>query len=179
MKYINYSLLLSESCFKNNCISNEKKEVFDNLSEKIIYEQEKKQRASHHKYRDNYRKEVLINTAICTVKAKSKLFDNSYEKMLFIIDTVFNDNENFVRLASYAGINKDVIQNIVKEINRNKKILHIKSDLNIPFKNIDYINKLMPITGVYNQELLLNKLSEIYFYHNELLDQKVYIKKQV
>lgn len=173
---INYKKILSKEDFYNKKISGDKEIIFNEISTKL---NNKYKRNGYTSSLYNYKLDIIPSQAIGITKTKSHLFENYFEKIIFIINTIFDDNEKFVHYLDMVNINKENINDFIKEINRSKKIyILIKEE--VPLTSIEKITKLQKITGIFNKELIINKILEIYYYHNELIfnENKIKIKKQ-
>lgn len=122
--------------------------------------------------------ETIFIDCMAFIKNNEGLFTNIKHKFIFISDILIYDDERFINLVRAVGINQDNISNFVREIERNNKIYKITKDKNIEFSFKKNIEKLKQFTGLYNTEILINKILKLYYLDNDFLFRKEKIKRE-
>ena len=164
----NYKLILNKEDFINNNISEEKQEKYNLLSRDII------SKSMNNKIRTITKSGFRYMKCNDIANQQKELFENINEKIMFYINTVFYDNEDFVRLTKATGLTNYDIERLMMELMMHKKYPQNFKNLKSKFEG--NINKLMMYLGINNRELVLNKLQQLYYCHNELFIEK---QKQV
>ncbi len=171
---IDYKLIIDKDDFTSKKINESKQKLFDSLSSSIISDIDNDIRIKNKDVYYSYRNDRIYGKCQDIINKDKNLFENNFEKIIFISNTLFNDNEKFVRLVKAAGINNYDLDILMIELIVNKKLSETYGKVRSKFEK--NINKLVEYTGVNNRELILNKIQQLYYYDIELFNQK---QKQV
>ena len=100
---------------------------------------------------------------------KKMNFEKEIEKQVFINNFIFYDDEQFMHVLEINDIKFENIENLINKLKEFKKIAKETKNYDL---NINDICNIEPICQYYNfnlQEVIINKISELYYKNNDLL----------
>ena len=138
-----------------------------------LYEKAIELISTYSNYGKNYTSKSTKFDISANYSHRNKLvFDNSIQKQIFINNFVFSKEENFINSLKTCNIKKEDIENLLLLITNKKESSKKDNDYNLEIPD-DIIN----ITGLCKYficnypTLIINKLFELYYKENELLDK--------
>lgn len=160
---VNYNLIIYKDKFIKNELNEENFIKLNIISDKI------KNELKIRNYFYEAKIEQLFIKTKDVINSNPNLFNTNFEKNIFILNTIF-DSEQIIKYIKSINITNEELDKLMEDLAFNK--LYYKKIITSPLEIDDKINKLMEYLGINNKEIVLNKLQQIYYCHNELLKEK-------
>lgn len=97
--------------------------------------------------------------------------NTNLEKQLFINNFIFDDNEKFVHSLKINNIKIEDVENLHNAIMEQKKVSKETSNYELDIKNICDLSGVCTYFNFNNQEIIINKICELYYLNPEILDK--------
>lgn len=123
---------------------------------------------------NNYNSDINknIDTTIVNNNHRRKIkFEKEIEKQIFINNFLFYDDEQFINNLKSNNINLNDIENLVNTITNYKKEAKETKNYELDISNIFNIDSLSNYYNFNLQEVIINKIFELYYRNYEALKE--------
>lgn len=134
---------------------------------------------THGRYLERYdNQHYLINRSIELSKSTKYQSLNPTQKLIFISNVIFNNDEEFIYKMSNYGWTKEKNKNLNDLIIRIKVLQRMNHEINLDTSLLDEINYIsINCFGIDNPVILINRLNEVTITKRESLQHINYTKK--